>query len=389
MGAPAARFVSWWRHSLIALATSAATWAFLQSGGPARFVNWFHLTRDNLDTMIDEKWYLWWISDCEVVEAAQEAADNNPAAMVNVVYAASENEFPGLLTSMLSLSRHLADPGGCRIHLVVLGADEDQAARLVECFRRELGPGRRAPEVRILRARPLPFNMSQFEEVWSDIWPKGAAFFTSLSFTSLYLPQYLPAEARAVWIEPDTIVQSDVARLYRTPMRTALAAALDMKVATWRAVFMDLMGDLELDRQPWWRPLDIQLDERILNSGVLVFDLDRWRAENRTGRSEEWVRRVSGVKVASLALNLEFGRHFDVLDWRWNVMGLMVTPPDHCLERAWILHWAEAKKPWSEQARELPERMQAFYRNLTGPYQPQGACSWRDEMLDSDADISL
>ncbi|CAK0833416.1 unnamed protein product [Prorocentrum cordatum] len=174
--AHAAGFAGWWRHSLIALAASAGTWALLQSGAHSRVVAWFRLTMHNLDTIIDETWYLWWIGDCEVLDSAQEdAADSALAAGVNVVYAASENEFPGLLTSMLSLSRHLADPQDCRIHLI----REDQATRLVQCFRQELGPDRPAPEVRILRARPLPFNMSQFEEVWSDIWPKGAAFFTT------------------------------------------------------------------------------------------------------------------------------------------------------------------------------------------------------------------
>merc|ERR1712087_642686 len=113
-----------------------------------------------------------------------------------------------------------------------------------------------------------------------------------------------------------------------------------------------------------------------MGTGVLVFDLDRWRREGLTAKLERWVRRVSGVMVARLALNLEFHNQFDVIDWRWNVMGLMMVPPQRCMDRGRIFHWAEAMKPWSEHVPQLSKHLQSIYRELFDPFKPVRPCMW-------------
>merc|ERR1712232_993197 len=86
--------------------------------------------------------------------------------------------------------------------------------------------------------------------------------------------------------------------------------------------------------------------------------------------------------------NLEFaasGTKFDVLEWRWNVMGLMMVPPRRCIDSARILHWDGPVKPWDQN---LSTRLQTLYDELVGPFVPSRPCKWRtnDLMLDTDSE---
>jgi len=330
----------------------------------------------------DNAWYAWYVEDCNspVKMPAGEGDTSVVTGKINVVYAAGSKEFPGLSSSIISLSRHLDSPGDCVIHIIVYETDIFQAESLLECLREELGSPATAPTLKLHELRPLPFNFTSFREVWEDVWPSGEPFLTPMHFVQIYLPEYFPTEPRVVWLDPDTVVQSDIGKLYRTPMSTALAAALDMRWITWNSGYIREIDGLN---GSWWRDLP-DLRTRTLNAGVLVLDLDRWRAEGISGKLEAWVRRASGVKVARLALNLEFHNGFDVLDWRWNVMGLMALPPQRCLEQAHVLHWAETIKPWSENVPRLPARLQKLYHDQFDPFRLSRDCSWRAAMLDTD-----
>merc|ERR1711957_141878 len=106
-------------------------------------------------------------------------------------------------------------------------------------------------------------------------------------------------------------------------------------------------------------------DARILNKGVLLIDAARWREQGLTKSLETWLKRMSGVKTTRLALSLQFRDGFDILDWRWNVVGLTMVPPARCTEEARILHWAGPTKPGSEG---LSKRLQTLYGKLRAPY---------------------
>lgn len=347
----------------------------------------FDASQDSLVSfwnLVDRKTYEWFIDDCLNPEQVAEvvAASSHLGNEVHVVYSTEESGFDGLLISMLSLSKHSAAPSEVTIHIIVRRGEMLQASRIVECFKDELGAGAAIPIVKLHPLQPIALNLTSFQDVWEDYWPAGKPMLTPFSFVQLYLPDYLPKTQRAVWLHSETIVKADVARLYRTPMKTALAASLDIRSVTWQSAYSRDVEDLAgIPLTAYGLP---DLGARTLSSGVLVLDLERWRANNLTQKLEEWVQRMSGVKASQLALNLEFREKFDVLDWRWNVMGLMMIPPDRCLEEGRIFHWPGPGKP---SAPSLPERLQGFYRKLSGPFAPRKPCS-TGMMLDSDFDVS-
>jgi len=282
--------------------------------------------------------------------------------------------------SMLSLSQHLSLPGQCVIHIIVPGADMEEAERLVQCFQVELDELPSIPEVKIHEVKPSPFNLTLFKEVWEAVWPAGAPFLTPLTFVQLYLQDYLSdVVPRAVYLNANTIVKADLRRLYQMPMKNALAATEDQKSVTWLSEYANDVDGIDptmLDHIP-------SLDARTLSNGVLVVDIERWRKENLSQKLHHRVMRAGGVKTTRLALNLEFHDNIDILDWRWNVMGLMIVPPRRCIDEAHILHWEGNANPWTS---EMPTRMRKFYDEVMGPFVPKVKCKWNHDvpMLDTD-----
>eukprot|EP00415_Alexandrium_ostenfeldii_P001378 UN1378 len=155
----------------------------------------------------------------------------------------------------------------------------------------------------------------------------------------------------------DTIVKADIAPLFRMVMRHPLAAA-HSTVPLWTTF--------------WWRfhvpsaREHFKEDAATFNAGVLVQDLERWRAENISRSLEGWLAVTKGTLSDQAALVLEFQGRFDVLDWRWNFYQFNLLMSSSCTSEALILHYPGDVKPWNSGARPF----KSFHQ-----YGPRYACS--------------
>jgi len=263
---------------------------------------------------------------------------------VVVVYASDADGFAALLHSMLSLARHLQDPRSCVVHLIVPGEDLPRARKLLACFRRELASLSALPEVVLHELRPSRFNVS-------TLWRQKRRSDTSVAanLARNYLPDYLPDVPRVLWLDTDTIVQADVAPLFRTPLRHTVGAVFETQwgiYALYDKAPPAVQRIFEHDLADWsW-----------FNPGVLIIDLERWKAENRTDEVESEVKRLKGWLIDTLALNLAFLDKFHLLEPDWNVQGLMTgtnwSEYELALRMAKILHWHNGWKPWQEDKPE-------------------------------------
>jgi len=186
----------------------------------------------------------------------------------------------------------------------------------------------------------------------------------------LTLHEYLPLAPRALWLDHDTIVKADVGPLYRMRMSHALAAAWD--ASRWIRL-RDVLWNCGLEESAVPEALR---DLQRFNSGVLVFDLDRWRPGNITKAVRSWLPATSGCDGDQLLLNLQFGHDFDVIDWRWNVLGFnsvtfgsyLRDMPVRCIKDARLFHWNGDGKPWN-RSRNTP------HKELWEPYAPRLQCA--------------
>jgi lipopolysaccharide biosynthesis glycosyltransferase len=159
----------------------------------------------------------------------------------------------------------------------------------------------------------------------------------------LGLPQLAPADChRVLYFDADIIVRRDVRALWAMDFEdAAIAAAADQYV-----------DSVKFARQ-WNLPAD---DARYFNSGVLLIDLDRVRAEKSFDTALDFViRNDANLLFADQdALNYVFWRAWTPINAAWNVQRFMTQKEMVALtpERRWdggapaIVHFIGLEKPW-------------------------------------------
>jgi len=120
----------------------------------------------------------------------------------------------------------------------------------------------------------------------------------------------LPANSRALYVDADVVVRRDLAEVFTMPMRHAVMAAIDAHVS--------MIGIPSMWRP--WREEGIDPTLPYLNTGALVVDVDRWRADRLTERILEYLERYDLPCVDQDAINLVLRGDFDRLRPAFNSM---------------------------------------------------------------------
>ncbi|PMR69367.1 glycosyltransferase family 8 protein [Halomonas heilongjiangensis] len=168
--------------------------------------------------------------------------------MIDVVLCADANYARYGAAVMASAMAHARFPGRLRFHLLTPGLSEDVQCRLHAMVEAS------GSSINIMTAEPeLPDGMALGRFGVSSLLP-------------LYMHHYLPADCeRVIYLDCDVVVLKDLAELWDTPLAGhTLAAAMDLCNPS----------NLHSRREP----------EHYFNTGVLLVDLPRWRAE-RVGES--------------------------------------------------------------------------------------------------------
>jgi lipopolysaccharide biosynthesis glycosyltransferase len=311
-----------------------------------------------------------------------------PGKPIHVVYSCDNRSFPALLVSMLSLARSLDASTDCTIHLIVAESDASSARRLVDCFNQNLSQTDsvwsrqpRKPQV-VLHSLVAPrWKVSPHHNHSAPEWTKRLQ--TPAAFARLYLTEYLPATIpRALWLDTDTIIKNDVTPLFDRVMQHPIAAAYDQK--NFQEVYSEFVEAAEVSLH-----FRINWSERIFNSGVLMVDLDRWRVDDTTQVLERMATSFPGADDQFL-LNLVFHQKFDMLEGKWNFIGLgeplswwhgITLPSAADIAEARILHFTGRCKPVAVKHRQAKGCISP-HDSLYEPYRLRNMCSCQD-LVDS------
>jgi lipopolysaccharide biosynthesis glycosyltransferase len=124
-------------------------------------------------------------------------------------------------------------------------------------------------------------------------------------------PLYLLSdERRAIYMDADMVATEDLSSLWQLQLRTPIGAVLDAHIV-WMA------------SPSMWRPWKEEGLEPLtpyLNTGLMLIDLDRWRAEKLTERTLAYLEKYELPCVDQDALNLSLRGGFDQLHPRYNSM---------------------------------------------------------------------
>ena len=124
-------------------------------------------------------------------------------------------------------------------------------------------------------------------------------------------PLYLLGdESRAIYMDADMVVTEDLSPLWEKQLVSPIGAVLDAHIV-WMA------------SPSMWRPWKEEGLEPLtlyLNTGLMLIDLDLWRADKLTERTLEYLEKYELPCVDQDALNLALRGVFDQLHPRYNSM---------------------------------------------------------------------
>ncbi|XP_051141246.1 probable galacturonosyltransferase-like 1 [Andrographis paniculata] len=292
---------------------------------------------------------------------------NSPAcsaAAVHVAMTLDDAYLRGSMAAILSVLQHATCPENIVFHFVASStADAAELRRTI---------GRSFP---YLRFRMYPFDVSAAAGLIST--SIRAALDCPLNYARNYLAELLPAGVRKiVYLDSDVVLVDDIAKLAATPLSGgAVLAAPEYCNANFTSYFTPTF---------WSNPsLSATFSGRracYFNTGVMVIDLERWRAGDCTKKIVEWMELQKRMRIYELGslppFLLVFAGRIAPVDHRWNQHGLggdnfrglcrNLHPGPVSL-----LHWSGKGKPWTRLDANRPcplDALWAPYDLLKPPY---------------------
>lgn len=173
-----------------------------------------------------------------------------------------------------------------------------------------------------------------------------------VSYLCLMLPELLPEYRRILYLDCDVVLDGPIAELLSVDLHgQALGAVRD--ASQWR--------------RPWRLPKEFErLDlpaARYLNSGVLLFDVERWSAEGWTQACVDAARDPKLAKgyarndqsAINLALRGRWTEMSPVWNWQWTELSRYFADD----AGARVIHFIGPDKPWRSVT--LPPRFTRGY----------------------------
>jgi lipopolysaccharide biosynthesis glycosyltransferase len=191
------------------------------------------------------------------------------------------------------------------------------------------------------RYSQFSFELHQF--AWADKhqWPTWDHI-TAEAYTRIFCPEILDRSIdRILYLDADLVVVDDLRPLWETSLDGVAVAAAP-----------DPFGHVRKGA------LGMPPEAVYVNSGVLLLNLDHWRAEGVTARLADYIRR-HGPNLRfhdQDAINAILHARTRLLDLRWNLqVRLIGARRNEALDRAAIrraarspaiIHYASNRKPW-------------------------------------------
>ncbi|KAI3462814.1 hypothetical protein Pfo_019477 [Paulownia fortunei] len=204
-----------------------------------------------------------------------------------------------------------------------------------------------------------------------------AALDCPLNYARNYLADLLPTcIQKIVYLDSDLVLVDDIAKLAATPLSNdAVLAAPEYCNANFTSYFTPTF---------WSNPsLSLTFANRkacYFNTGVMVIDLERWRAGDCTTKIVEWMELQKRMRIYELGslppFLLVFAGNIASVDHRWNQHGLggdnfRGVCRDLHPGPVSLLHWSGKGKPWArlDASRPCPlDALWAPYDLLRTPY---------------------
>ncbi len=169
------------------------------------------------------------------------------------------------------------------------------------------------------------------------------------AYLRLKIPELLPKSvSRALYLDADLLVKCDIAELFNFDIQNKpLAAVPDLGIMASKRSMREKSKTLGIDKTaPYF------------NSGVIIMDLEKWRANDYTNKLLELVKTHNFRHHDQDALNMLFYNNWYALPFEYNLIPPVFELPIktlfskyrkdaiNAIKNAKIIHYAGGHKPW-------------------------------------------
>lgn len=237
---------------------------------------------------------------------------------IHIFYACDERYIPCLSVSLLSLLEHRTP--GYRYHIGILHSGIPKKNR------------HPIADLADDRADICFYDVSrQLKTIAHQLSLRD--YYSLSIYYRLFIPKLFPALDKAVYLDADTVLLADVARLYNTPLDEHLVAAVPDGVVASEDTFIRYAE----------QAVGISYNA-YFNSGVMVMNLQEMR---RQGLQEQFTRLLSDYGFATICpdqdyLNVLCKGQVRYLGKEWNTMSVEKIPK----EPPCLVHYNMFFKPW-------------------------------------------
>ncbi|OCC10569.1 glycosyltransferase family 8 protein [Streptomyces sp. PTY087I2] len=224
------------------------------------------------------------------------------------------------------------------LYVLSFGISEESRDRLTRSWE-EWGAVCRFVDIRSPLLAGLPENS------------RATPYTTVATYGRLLLPRVLPPDwDRVLYLDADTLTVASLAPLWGTELGTVPVAAVQDREIRFVSSHHGIQD---------WAALGMERETPYFNAGVLLINLDQWRA---TALAEKALRYISDHSESILhmdqeGLNAVISGNFVLLGDEWNVSSYWHDPAHRTgpfqdiLERAAIRHFTWRDKPWTTPVR--------------------------------------
>ncbi len=151
-------------------------------------------------------------------------------------------------------------------------------------------------------------------------------------YMRLFIPFFLPAEVnKAIYLDVDMIAMEDIATLWNTQLNGKIIGAVH---DIWINTVSNDWGGIKN-----YEELQLSADTLYFNTGLIVFDLEKWRQEKITEAVLDCIE--NNKKYANYpdqyGLNVVLANKWEPLDLKWN------TFASSSISNPYIIHFATRK----------------------------------------------
>lgn len=161
-------------------------------------------------------------------------------------------------------------------------------------------------------------------------------YYTKTTYYRLFIAEQFPQYEKVLYLDSDTVVQGDIARLYDTDISDRMLAACHEQVMEQMEVYGTYCEEVVgVSRHNFF------------NAGVMLINCEEFR---RRKVFEKFVQRLGEYHFAVTQdedyLNLICKDHVKFLDQHWNTEISEGISYPYNEREGWILHYIMANKPW-------------------------------------------